>query len=199
MPNFISVLRWCTLRPFQLKGRCRLCQLPHSKDSIEHYACCTTVRELAARRLRLDAHLHVNIHTFTCTNPRLITKELITRAALLIYATYRALNHQRHATAPLEGEDLFQAMCQWVIEGTRGHSASCRVLTSTWTGQSGEPLPPLQSEPAGQYLRRLRCAASGALDECRRRGDLCGRQYTTEESLPLFQQLSRQTCEFNPE
>ena len=92
--------RWCTLRRFQLRGRCRLCQKVHSEDSIEHYAFCDTVREVATRRLRLDARLHVKIHTFTCTNPHLNTRELLTRAALLIYATYRASNFQRQASPP---------------------------------------------------------------------------------------------------
>ena len=77
--------RWSTKCRYQLTGQCRLCQKPLTEDSIEHYAFCSSVRELATRRLRLDTRLHVNMHTFTCTNPLLHSKELLTRAALLIY------------------------------------------------------------------------------------------------------------------
>ena len=133
--------RWCTLRRFQQQGRCRLCQKQHTEDSIEHYVFCSSIRELAVRRLRLDLKIHVNIHTLTCTNPLIDTAELLTRAALLVYATYRALNYQREAAIPLQGEDLFQAMSQWIVEGARGHVHSCRVLSSIWTPSEGRPLP----------------------------------------------------------
>ena len=136
--------RWCTIKRYQGQGRCRLCQKRHTEDAIEHYAFCSVVRELAARRLRLCTTTHVNIHTFTFTNPLLRTKELLTRAALLIYATYRALNHQREASTPLHPESLYNAMCQWVIEGSRGHAATCRVVASTWTNHHGDPLTPLE-------------------------------------------------------
>ena len=135
--------RWCTLRRYQQQGRCRLCQLPHTEDSIEHYSFCTSVRKLATTRLRLCTTTQVNIHTFTCTNPLLRTNEQLTQAALLIYATYRALNHQRRAETPLHADELFNAMCQWVVEGARGHTATCQVLANTWTEHHGTPLPPL--------------------------------------------------------
>ena len=61
--------RWCTLGRFRKTGRCRLCQLPRTKDSIEHYAFCSTVRELASRRLRLCCTTQVNIHTFHVHKP----------------------------------------------------------------------------------------------------------------------------------
>ena len=132
--------RWCTLRRFQQQGRCRLCQSPHTEDSIEHYPFCSSVRRLATTRLRLNCATQVNIQTFTCTNPLLHTQEELTRAALLIYATYRALNHQRRADHPLHAEELHNAMCQWVIEGARGHPRSCRVLGTTWTEEPGTRL-----------------------------------------------------------
>ena len=117
-----------------------MCQAIGSEDSIEHHAYCREVKQLAARRLRLDPIRHVNLHTFTCTNPAICTKELLTRAALLIYATYRALNHQREATAPLQGEALYHALCQWLIEGVRGHTTSSQILAATWTTQEHHDL-----------------------------------------------------------
>ena len=67
--------RWCTLRRYQLRGRCRLCQEPHTEDSIEHYSCCNIGKEVAARRLRLCSNTLINIHTFTSTNPHIRTQE----------------------------------------------------------------------------------------------------------------------------
>lgn len=135
--------RWCTLRRFQTTGTCRLCRRPLTEDAIEHYPFCTVVRAIATRRLRLDITAHVNLHTFTCTNPLINTKELLTRAALLIYSTYRALNYQRQANTPLAEDELLNAMSQWIIEGTRGHPSSCQVLASTWTNREGNRLPAL--------------------------------------------------------
>ena len=55
--------RWCTLRRFQLRGHCRLCQLPHTEDSIEYFGFCPTVEKLATKRLRLCIITQVNTHT----------------------------------------------------------------------------------------------------------------------------------------
>ena len=136
--------RWCTLRRFQQQGRCRLCTQPHSEDSIEHYAHCNVVKRLASSRLRLCGSTQVNLHTFTCTNPLIRTQEELTRAALLVYSTYRALNHQRLSKEPLETDELHNAMCQWVVEGARGHARTCATIANTWTDQPGTPLPRIQ-------------------------------------------------------
>ena len=135
--------RWCTLRRFQQTGRCRLCQLPHTEDSIEHYVFCVVVRKVGARCLRLDADLHLNLHTFTCTNPVIRTDEILTRCALLVYATYRALNHQRTTSTPLGQQELHNAMSQWITEGARGHAKTCKTLKQMWTNFPQEPLPPI--------------------------------------------------------
>merc|ERR1711966_235173 len=102
------------------------------------------VRKLATKRLRLCTTTQVNIHTFTCTNPLVRTQEQLTRAALLVYATYRALNHQRQADNPLQMDELYNAMCQWVLEGARGHARTCQVLATTWMDLPGTPLPRMQ-------------------------------------------------------
>ena len=136
--------RWCTLRRFQQRGRCRFCQLPHTEDSIEHYPFCTTIRRVASTRLRLNGTTQVNLHTFTLTNPLLRTQEELTRSALLIYTTYRALNHQRRSDTPLNSEELHNAMCQWIVEGARGRPRTCQALAAAWTTQQSNPLPRIQ-------------------------------------------------------
>ena len=133
--------RWCTRRRFQQRGPCRLCQLPLTEDSIEHYPFCSIIKRLATTRLRLHLATQVNIHTFTLTNPLLRTQDQLIRASLLIYTTYRALNHQRLSESPLNSEELHHAMSQWVVEGARGHTRTCQALASTWTDQLGNPLP----------------------------------------------------------
>ena len=120
---------------------CVLCQHPHSEDSIEHYSVCPALRELAARHLKLHPRDQLNIYTFTCTNPRLNTKELLVRAALLVYAAYRACNYQRHAATPLQGADLYHALCEWVVEGVRHHATSSDILARTWRNVPEQPLP----------------------------------------------------------
>ena len=69
------------------------------------------------------------------------TEELLIRSAILIYATYRALNYQRHAVPPLQDEDLHHAMSQWLIEAVRGHDKSSHALASAWTNADGKRLP----------------------------------------------------------
>ena len=65
------------------------------------------------------------------------------RAALLVYAAYRACNHQRKAASPLQGADLYHALCEWVVEGVRNHVTSSTILALTWRNVPEEPLPPM--------------------------------------------------------
>ena len=92
--------RWTTARRFQGAGMCVLCRVPHTQDSIEHYAKCPVVKRLAAQFLHLDPRQFVNLHSFLLVNPLVTTKETLTTIALLAYATYRCTNFQRHAQTP---------------------------------------------------------------------------------------------------
>ena len=104
---------------------------------------CTALREFAARYLKLHPHDQLNIHSFTCTNPLLNTKEFLVRAALLVYSAYRASNHQRHTATPLHGVELYNALCEWAVEGVKNHGTSSGILARTWRGLPEEPLPPI--------------------------------------------------------
>ena len=133
--------RWTTARRFQGAGTCVLCRVPHTQDSIEHYAKCPVVKRLAAQFLHLDPRQFVNLHSFLLVNPLVNTKETLTTIALLVYATYRCTNFQRHAQTPLPPDALYDAMTQWVREGVRGHGPSTRVLTRRWIAHDPHSLP----------------------------------------------------------
>ena len=125
--------RWCTWRCFQLRGRCRLCQADDTDDSIEHFSACKTPREFGSRRLRLHPTAHISLFSFMCTNPVINTQELLVRVALLIYATYSALNYQRHAVEPLRGTELYHGLCHRVSEGVRNNNHQSGILGRVWT------------------------------------------------------------------
>ena len=65
------------------------------------------------------------------------------RAALLVYSAYRASNFQRHAVSPLQGMELYHALCDWVVEGVRNHSTSEGILARTWRDLPEETLSPV--------------------------------------------------------
>ena len=127
--------RWTTHRRFQQRSSVtNVCSLGCSKEaenSIEHYANCACVRELGTRYLRLQGRQQINSHTFMLCNPKLTTQEDLTKAALLVYATYRAVNHQRH-NPPLPHGAIYNAMTQWVREGALGHRCATQVMQKRW-------------------------------------------------------------------
>ena len=92
---------------------------------------CASVREVGRRFLNLRP-CQVNMHTFMLCNPTVATLEDLAAAALLVYATYTATNHQRYHTA-LGRHDLYDAMVQWVREGARGHPRATSILRARWS------------------------------------------------------------------
>ena len=146
--------RWTTHRRFQKRdlpsNRCRLGCGGLAEDSLEHYANCSMIRQVAARFLNLKA-CQVNLHMFMFCCPTVTTAEDLTMGALLVYATYTATNNQRHH-GPLDTLHLYDAMVQWVREGARGHSGATSVLQTRWKQQT----PPPQSS----VTRRMRHRAT---------------------------------------
>ena len=110
-----------TLRRNQSRmgGKCR-CRLgcpygPGAQDSIEHYACCPIVKEFGRRKLRINPQ-QINLHLFTLSQPQTWTKEFATKAALLIYATYRVV-HSTTVDAPLSKEQAWDRMETFLFRG----------------------------------------------------------------------------------
>ena len=128
--------RWTTARRFQKSGKCVFGCSPTACDSIEHYACCTVVREVALRHLRLrlrappDAVADFVLADTIPLQPH--PQSVLTRLALLIYAVYSAFNAARHQpdTTPAVAAGM---MHQAILQGAQGHRAAERVLRELWT------------------------------------------------------------------
>ena len=138
--------RWTTRRRFQQRtskhNQCQLGCGGDAEDSIEHYSRCARVRNFGARVLKFQSE-HISLHTFLLCDPRICTEEELTKSALLIYATYRAFNHYKHA-APPTSADVHDALNQWCKEGVKGHTLSSRTLAKIWKPSAQlTPLPPM--------------------------------------------------------
>ena len=154
--------RWATHRRYQQRSRltniCRFGCSDTAEDAIEHYAYCPLVQDLGARYLRLQPRRQVNMHTFMMCNPAVSTEEDLTAAALLVYAAYRAFNHQRHS-APGGATRAFlsDALRQWVREGAMGHSSAMGVMRQRWqTNSPSTTLPPIPTSIGTTIARKAR-------------------------------------------
>ena len=136
--------RWTTERRFHnrdsVNNYCQLGCGGRAEDSIEHYAGCPRVQQMGQRFLRLRSE-QLNIHTFMMCNPTVTTLQELTTTALLVCATHRGFNQFRRIKPPSE-QYVYDALCQWVREGVRGHRVSIRTLGERWSERRRSlPLP----------------------------------------------------------
>jgi hypothetical protein len=89
-------------------------------------------------------------------NPQTNCDDDLAVAALLVYSTYRAINHQRF-NATLQPASIHDAMKQWVREGARGHANAVKVLSGRWRNGGGSQVAPetLQIETVRRLRRRI--------------------------------------------
>ena len=89
-----------------------------SEDSIEHYACCSTVREFGQRSLGLDSPTpETAMEDFLALTPTLssVTKELVARKAVRlasVYLVHCKARHNRQRAGPLTGAALGHMMAE---------------------------------------------------------------------------------------
>ena len=123
---------WCMLKCHEIPTDMteHSSYMRHPEDSLEHYANCACVRKVATRFLRLHPS-QVNLHAFMLCSPTVINDDDLAATSLLIYATYRATNQQRHGHA-LPSRDVYDAMCQLVREGAKGHAKAMTTVQSRW-------------------------------------------------------------------
>ena len=150
--------RWTTERRHQRRHhftcRCRLgrpCK-PGTQDSIEHYVCCPVVRDFGRRKLRLQP-TQINLHLFTLSQPRNWTKEYATKAALLIYATYRVV-HSTSPEQPLTKEQSVDRLETILFRGADGHDRTRDFLDNLFSqhpGDSEQTPPPSFSHKMRRY------------------------------------------------
>ena len=150
--------RWTTARRFQQRGSSRnVCVFrcsPTAEDSLEHYARCRCVRELASRHLRLDPDRQVNMHCFNLCSPTVETQEDPVASAILIYATYRATNHLRqHADQGcFQPGGTFRMLQQFAREGALNHRVSTGILDRRWSNAASRT--PISATVPTQKKRR---------------------------------------------
>jgi len=91
-------------------------------------------------------------------NPQVNSNDDLTVAALLVYSTYRATNHQRfNAQLQLQPDNIHDAMKQWVREGARGHANAVNVLRGRWANGCAPQVIPetLRIETVRRLRRRI--------------------------------------------
>ena len=126
--------RWTTARRFQGAGRCVFLCSPTAQDSIEHYCSCAVVRQayLKGLRLRLRAHPEALSDFLLVSLPPGDGQQntILTRTALMVYATYVVTNAIRHGGhKPAEALEMLR---QAILNGAQGHRGAERMLGELW-------------------------------------------------------------------
>ena len=148
--------RWTTSARFQSNNvlPCLLGCGVQEGDRIEHYCKCGVVKNVCAKLLRLDPRVFANLHAFTLTSPLIMQRSELACLGLLIYATYRTVNSIRHrySATPVMVNLAYDALCQAVREGAKGHSFALRVLRTRWVADVDGAAPPDDNIPAKPLL-----------------------------------------------
>ncbi len=107
----------------------------------------------------MHADTFANLYSFTLTHPELRTRDEVICVALLVYSTFTLTNKLRHGTV-LEQGDIYDALCQGLREGARGHKEACSVLDTRWARNGAtRPIPPCPLMPYHPQVLKLRQAA----------------------------------------
>ena len=136
--------RWATARRLQIEGLANKCVFgcsPTAEDSLEHYACCPLIRQVACRHLRLNLRewpyaLTDFLMVQGPPTTRHVDDEHITRHSLLLYATYRVTNASRHRR-PASRAEVAGMLQQAIGEGNRDHPRAAGVLRRVWHNAQG--------------------------------------------------------------
>ena len=115
--------RWCSPRRYQDRGSpknvCLLTCGGQAEDSIEHYARCSAIREVADRFLRLGHTFKIDMEHFMLSAESLRDDpESLVCVAVLVYAAYTSTNKVRMTGAiPLSHKEacelLISSMVLW--------------------------------------------------------------------------------------
>ena len=129
--------RWCTPRRFQNRDSslnvCLLGCPGLAEDSIEHYAHCACVRNVACRYLALGHAWHSNLQHFMLADDTLDDSRTLVCMTVLIYATYTATNIVRNKGAsPFLQNDAIELVKQCCRNGVMGHSHSTKIINRCW-------------------------------------------------------------------
>ena len=167
--------RWCTGRRFQrsvCKGAC--CRFGCSisaHDSIEHYALCPVLRNVAVGHLHCD--LFLSLPGFLlCGGEK--DNILIVRA-LLVYGTYRAHNVYRAQDVVASPARAADCIMTFIRQAAARHPKSLRALTARWRPQESELAHSRQQERRANQHNQISVAArDGILLQSNGEGDQQG-------------------------
>ena len=123
---------WVTERRMQTRGGCG-CGLgcPGAEDSIEHYARCPRLWDIARTRLRIQRPGNPEADTRMFLGlDRDISDDNRLKMALLVYGTYKYLNEKRHRTIPTNQGPSF--IWQSMKNGARGNRFTEDLLDNIW-------------------------------------------------------------------
>ena len=108
------------------------CQWP-AEDSIEHYARCNAVREVASKLLRIDNGHEYDLQRFMIAEKGDPEDSTLICRAVLVYATYMATNHFRHGYTGIPStRTAVEALEQYCRNAVRDHSSSERAIDGRW-------------------------------------------------------------------
>jgi len=122
--------RWTTKRRFQQDAAEGCLLRCGGADAIEHYLRCRVVRRFAA--VRLGLHYEPDeawelLLLAKCPWRASQSRDLWALVALLHYVVYRTTNALRRSD-PLPEAEVHRAFQQALVEGTRGHDSSMRLV-----------------------------------------------------------------------
>ena len=140
--------RWCTERRFSREGFCTLgCEHP-AADSIEHYAHCKAVHDVAKKTLTLHCEGPLAIEWFMLARKELADEGTLVCMAVLIYATYTTTNRMRKLGIKDMGTAV-EALEQKIREAIRSHRHSEKVINSRWAEVENRPKRRRRTERLG--------------------------------------------------
>ena len=143
---------WCCKARFQQRDQpgcecvlgCIQAGRINAQDAQEHYCHCPAVHEVWKTKLRTVCPVEVALHVWLLACGQLESDDMLTSTALMIYATFMAINHYRHhgkVTRPVAKEFLKQAVNKAVF----GHPKSMRFVEGLYH----------EARPSGLVFRGL--------------------------------------------
>ena len=105
------------------------CGHEHGRDSLEHYTCCTTLRDFATSFLRIPERFVRDVDFWLLT-ARFEDETVLLRMSLLQYAAYRLRNHHAHSASLLSPPCAHSFLKRAVTQGAAGSRGCMELLAA---------------------------------------------------------------------
>ena len=127
--------RWTTHRRFQRRHfESNVCVLGcggEAEDSLEHYAFCQAVRQVADKTLRIDIISEGTKDWMFLNSAGVDDADTMVCTALLVYAVYNATNHYRGAGAATTAVAV-DSLKHHLKNVVNGHASNSELLDNRW-------------------------------------------------------------------